>query len=179
MAWRNRGSIKWVLLVIGVILVKAAASSPIIIEKFYASGFYPVSSRLQRWLLGWLPFSVGDILYLLAGLWLLWSLVRTIRYLRSKNRSREKLQQSIGRIISIIIVIYLLFNGLWGLNYNRNSPASRLGLTVADSATAPELAQITEILLSRTNQSRPRKMINFKKSKELAIHLFETRDHWK
>src|SRR5215213_6663185 len=51
------------------------------VERYYTYGFYPVFSRLLRTLLGWLPFSAGDILYILAFIFLVakvWKLLRVL-----------------------------------------------------------------------------------------------------
>ena len=173
MTWRNRLRGKWLILLPGIILVKLAASSPYFIEKYYASGFYPATSTLQRYVLGWVPFSIGDLLYLLAGISILWLLVKAFRYLRSDTKTKSGLLLGVGNLISIIICIYLSFNILWGLNYNRNSPAARFGLVEQDSAAAPELARISAILLDKTNRSRPSHFISFARSRAIAIDLFK------
>jgi hypothetical protein len=173
MAWRNRVSTKWVLLILSVILLKLAASSSFFIEKYYASGFYPLVSRLQRLLLGWIPFSMGDILYIVAGLGVLWFIYRAFQYLRSNGKSGRRLAMGIANFTSIIVFIYLIFNILWGLNYNRQSPAARFNLEVQDSASASELASISEILLQKSNSNRPKKMMGFEEASKHAIQLFQ------
>jgi hypothetical protein len=48
------------------ILVKIFSLNPAAVEKYYTFGFYPVISSILRTLLGWIPFSVGDIFYVAA-----------------------------------------------------------------------------------------------------------------
>jgi cytochrome c oxidase assembly factor CtaG len=38
---------------------------PQLIETYYSQGIYPLMSSLSRYLFGWIPFSVGDLGYIL------------------------------------------------------------------------------------------------------------------
>src|SRR4051812_47246426 len=69
------------LFLVLALLIKLFSLNPSWVERFYTYGFYPFISRLLRLLLGWIPFSIGDILYLAAGLFLVaktWKLIRLI-----------------------------------------------------------------------------------------------------
>ena len=65
----------WITVLVLVALVKLFSLFPAAVEKYYSTGVYPVITRSLRWLLGWLPFSVGDLLYTAAGIYLLVKLV--------------------------------------------------------------------------------------------------------
>ena len=41
---------------------------PTLTEQWYSIGLYPYIGRTVRFLLGWLPFSVGDVLYTILPL---------------------------------------------------------------------------------------------------------------
>ena len=51
------------------------------VETYYSEGIYPLIGKGMRSIFGWLPFSLGDLLYLLAVAWLVYQLVRLIRNL--------------------------------------------------------------------------------------------------
>lgn len=53
----------WVLLVLLCILIKWVSLYPAWVEKYYTYGFYPVIGSIQRFLFGWIPFSIGDLFY--------------------------------------------------------------------------------------------------------------------
>src|SRR5258705_9834724 len=53
-----------------VVIINIVSNFPEYVEKYYSSGVYQYISAGLRILLGWLPFSIGDLLYLSAGLWL-------------------------------------------------------------------------------------------------------------
>jgi hypothetical protein len=48
------------------ILIKIFSLDPARVESYYTFGFYPVISGVLRTLLGWIPFSIGDLLYIAA-----------------------------------------------------------------------------------------------------------------
>ena len=52
-----------ILLGLQIILVGWASRNPHWVEKYYSRGIYPEISGFLRRLLGWIPFSVGDVLY--------------------------------------------------------------------------------------------------------------------
>ena len=105
---RNRN---WWMLAIGtVIIIKFFSLSSERVELLYTSGFYSFFSKILRFLFGWIPFSLGDILYLLAGLWLLGKLIKTI-----KSLIRRRFQWKIFLIRSskaflLLFFIYIIFN---------------------------------------------------------------------
>lgn len=78
----------------------------------------------------------------------------------------------VSSLIQVILCIYILFNALWGLNYNRLSPAKQFGLVVADSLGATDLRDLSRLLMDRTNQYRPMKIINESAARNLAKPLF-------
>src|ERR1700735_5410389 len=76
-----RRKITWVCLVVLAAVIKVFSYYPAAVEKYYSRGVYLFTARLQRFLFGWLPFSVGDILYFAAAVIILYRLIRLIRQL--------------------------------------------------------------------------------------------------
>ena len=50
-----------VFLPVQIFLVQLASKNPEFIETYYSNGIYPYISSFFRILLGWVPFSVGDV----------------------------------------------------------------------------------------------------------------------
>jgi hypothetical protein len=168
MLGRFRFSWKWVVLIGLALLVRLVSLFPGIIETYYSSAFYPLSSAVQRRLTGWLPFSVGDLFYLLFGVWLLRWMIRFV-----KGGDKGGRWKSISNLTQGILCIYIFFNALWGLNYNRLSPAKQFGLVVADSLGATDLRDLSALLMERTNQYRPVRIISESEARSLAKPLFQ------
>ena len=143
--------ITWISLVILVIFIKIFSRYPAAVEKFYARGFYLPVSRLQRILFGWIPFSLGDLFYGFIMVWLLYKLVSVIRRLISGQAGKDWLLSLLRRVVFACLWIYVLFNLLWGLNYDRQGIATQLQLDVKPYSTA-ELTTLLGRIVSRLNE---------------------------
>ena len=146
---RNRAW--WISLVCIAVFVKVIAYFPATVEGWYSTGIYPVISRLLRAALGWIPFSVGDVLYAAALIYAITMIIRGIRTVVRKGVSRAFVKKAFLQVLWFALVIYVLFYALWGLNYSRKGIAQQLGLKMTSYSTA-ELDTLTKVLESRLNQ---------------------------
>src|SRR6185503_18112261 len=79
-----------IVFVIIILLIKAFAFNSFWVEKYFTTGFFSGFSKLLRLCTGWLPISIGDILYFFAGIWLLYKGIRfSIKLIRNKFRGRQ------------------------------------------------------------------------------------------
>ena len=136
-----------VLLAVAV-AIRIFASYPAAVEKYYTQGVYPMITAVLRFLLGWIPISIGDILYGLAVLYLLRGLFRLLRRLFQRNINKQYLLRT-GKLMALAVLwVYVIFNGFWGLNYNRTGIAQQLDLKVT-TYTADELAQVVTLTIDK------------------------------
>ncbi len=142
--------ITWICLLVLATGIKILSWYPGVVEKYYSRGLYPFLSRLQRMVFGWVPFSVGDVLYGVLSLLLLYRLVRLIRQLVRRRAEKGWFPLLLRRSIFVWLWVYVLFNGLWGLNYDRLGIADQLQLEVKPYTTA-ELNELTEIMVEQLN----------------------------
>src|ERR1700744_3560499 len=89
----------WAYLIVLAIGIKVVSYFPRVVERWYSNGFYPQVSRLQRLLFGWIPFSVGDILYLAVAIWLIVGLVRLIRRLIRREADKAWLLLTLRKTV--------------------------------------------------------------------------------
>jgi hypothetical protein len=146
-----RRKITWTCLLALAAVIKIVSFYPAMVERYYSMGVYPYLSRLQRILFGWVPFSVGDVLYLAVGLWLIAGLIRAIRTLVRREAGWPWFFALLRRAGFFCLWVYVLFNVFWGLNYDRRGIAYQLQLKVRPYST-DELKSLTEVLISRLNQ---------------------------
>lgn len=146
--WRKKTA--WLIFLGLAIIIKIFSFFPDAVEQYYASGIYPVISKLQRILFGWLPFSVGDIFYGLIVIWLINKLYHTIRRMIKKQTNKKYWLQALLQLGFIMLVIYVSFNLFWGLNYNRRGVAYQLGLQV-ERYTKDDLVQVMQQVVVRLN----------------------------
>jgi hypothetical protein len=149
----GRSKLSWIILLVLAAGVKLLSFSSNAVEKYYSTGFYPVLARCQRLLLGWLPFSVGDILYALAGIGLLYGLIALIRRLIRREAGREYFLEVLRRTVFILLLVYVYFNLSWGLNYDRRGIAYQLQLDVQPYSTSDldTLLQQVVVQINRTD----------------------------
>ncbi len=96
---------------------------------------------------------MGDILYLLAGSWLLWKLVKTTKSLLRKQLKRKLFFYKCLKLILVFVSVYIIFNIFWGLNYNRKGIASQLDLPKMSFDTS-DIRMLQNILLQKVNLSK-------------------------
>jgi Protein of unknown function (DUF3810) len=145
-----RRKLTWVCLVVLAVVIKIFSYYPAAVEKYYSRGLYLFMARLQRLLFGWLPFSIGDILYFVAAVIILYRLIRLIRQLVRRQAPKGWGLIVLRRMAFLLLWVYVLFNGLWGLNYNRLGIAEQLGLQVR-SYTDADLFELASIVVDELN----------------------------
>lgn len=152
-----------------IIVVKWLGSHPQWVESHYSNEIYPFISNIFRKLFGWLPFSVGDIIY--ASLIFL-----ALRYLIvHRKKIRHNLKAFVRDVVMVLSVAYFTFHLLWGLNYYRLPIGTALNLE--GPYTQVELERLTEDLIKKTNQihfqitSDSSKMVEIPYSKDQIYKL--------
>jgi hypothetical protein len=133
------------------IVIRIFSLFPQAVENYYSHGLYPVLVGVLRFLFGWLPFSVGDVLYALAAISLIYSLIHFIRRLIQRKIDKIYFRSKVKRTVLIILWVYILFNGLWGLNYNRIGIAQQMDLKVT-TYTVDELESIVVLTIDKLHQ---------------------------
>ena len=132
------------LLVPQIILVKWLGQYPEFIETYYSNGIYPFISGFWRSLMGWIPFSVGDILYALL-------IIMGVRYIIVNRMAIKKNLLGFTRDIAMILsVTYFTFHLLWGLNYYRQ-PLSQ-SLELGEKHSQQDLENFVDQLVLKTNE---------------------------
>ena len=106
---------KWILVFLlpvqwlGIHLIK---NQSLWIEQIYSLKVYPVFFKLQRFFFSPLPFSIGDLAYGLAIVYITWS---TLRLFKRKLKVRTLILNT----LAAASLLSLFFHLLWGLNYYR------------------------------------------------------------
>ncbi len=166
-----RKSLLFILvLVIIAVLVHIYSTDPPRVESQYANGIYQPITRFLRYLFGWLPFSLGDILYGAAVIWVIWKLVKGIRALFKKKVTRRSFSAGCLKALNILLIIYIFFNLLWGINYNRVGIAEQLNLKM-EKYSLDDLKKINGLLVEKVNTSK-RSLLNQSKTYPTYNQLF-------
>ncbi|HEY4337236.1 MAG TPA: DUF3810 domain-containing protein [Puia sp.] len=146
----RKRKITWIVLVSLVIVIKIFSRFPGAVEKGYSTGLYPVIARLQRLLFGWIPFSIGDLFYAVTAVWLLYSLFFFTRTMVRRQAGKGYFLSVLRRILFYLLLLYVVFNISWGLNYDRKGIADQLQLEVKPYSTA-DLTDMVRLMVIRLN----------------------------
>src|SRR5438034_8072965 len=79
---------QWIVWVSLAIIIRVLSFFPEVIEKYYSTGLYPVIASVLRFLFGWIPFSVGDLLYGGAVIYLLVRIYRLFKTVIHKKANK-------------------------------------------------------------------------------------------
>lgn len=130
-------------IVLQIIFLKIIARFPDVVEQLYSNGLYVYISKLMRYAFGWVPFSVGDILYTLATIYILrWLFV-------NRKRIIKDTKAWILDVLSAVSIGYFTFHLLWAFNYYR-LPLHK-ALNIEKDYTTEALVATTERLISTVN----------------------------
>ena len=144
MKWNKKHIYLAIFLPIQMLLMQLVEHNPNFVERYYSNGIYPYISSFFRIILGWVPFSVGDILLgfgLFIFLRFLYRLIKT----RFKNFIPKLIH-----LTAVFSVIYFCFYLFWGLNYYREPLAKNLNYQ-QKKYTTEELQKVTEHIIQEMN----------------------------
>jgi hypothetical protein len=137
-----------ILLWVITALIFIADLYPFFVLTYYSSGLYPILSSCLRWISSLFPFAIGDIIYVLLIIFG----IRKIFLLFKQRKSFKRADRFIIPIkgLNVLLVLYISFNVLWGLNYARPSISSQLAIS-NDKYTVQELLQLSNFFIDRLN----------------------------
>lgn len=126
-----------------VFLVKLLAKHPLFIENYYSEGFYQYISKIFRYVLGWLPFSFGDLVYGLGSIYIIWW------FIKNRKRIRNDFKNWAVDVFAAVSLIYFAFHLFWGMNYYRLPLHKNLKLEA--DYTTEQLIKVTKKLTDVSN----------------------------
>lgn len=95
----------------GFVLV---ARSCVAVGEWYATTVYPVVSAALSWSVSWIPFSMEEVLVVVAALWVVWIVWRGIR-------NGKRWWKVVLPVAEIAVWAIMWFYFGWGMNYFRES----------------------------------------------------------
>lgn len=133
-----------IFLGVQILFISWIKNNPSLIEIYYSNGIYPYISSLLRYIIGWIPFSVGDFLIIFFVFYCCYYLTNLIK------TEFKNLKIKIIEITAFLSVIYFFFYLFWGLNYFREPLAKKLGYK-SSKYSNEELIELSNFLISYLN----------------------------
>jgi hypothetical protein len=126
---------------------------PGFIAKVYSQGLYPAISVILRLITRWIPFSLGDLVYVVFFLRLLIAFIRFCIELFRKKLVPGWLGRTAYWSVHFILWLYIVFKLLWGLNYDRLGIEYQLHIQKT-VYTKPDVVNLTNRLIDSVNAIR-------------------------
>lgn len=165
-------------LLLSVLLLVAFSFFPTTVEKYYSRGFYPLFSRALRTITGWVPISLGDLIYAGGIIYLIFGFAKWIFY-RFVRKRKSDTSQLLQRVLVAGLWLYLIFKVFWGLNYDRPTVGDtrRLG---KPEYTLEELINFNDRLITSMNVHRSvipvdtLPVVSFLEVEQISKHAYES-----
>ncbi len=125
--------------------------NPNLVLHYYSYGIYPFIANSLRWVSSILPFAIGDILYSCLIILALINLLLFINRIRQKRLKKSDRWIIPLRLFQIILILYISFKLLWGLNYARPSISKQLNIS-DEKYTLKELVELGDFFIQRLNK---------------------------
>ncbi|MGK9125561.1 DUF3810 domain-containing protein [Olivibacter sp. SA151] len=122
-----------------------------LVERFYSGKLFPVFAIVGQSITAWIPFSLGDCLYLLGILVFLVFLITIVVDLFRKNYSTALVRAL--KALNMVFVLMVCFYLFWGMNYFRLPLEKRMGLQM-EIGESCELLEVTALCIERANSFR-------------------------
>ncbi|MFV8346621.1 DUF3810 domain-containing protein [Flavobacterium sp. ZB4P13] len=130
-------------LFVQILILQILPYFPLQVEQFYSNGFYPILSKFSRLALGSIPFSLGDLIYIIViGFVLKW-------FWNQRKSWKLKWKSNILSIVSFVSVFYFLFHSLWAFNYYRQPLFEKM--EIKKDYSDADLLAFTKKLITKTN----------------------------
>ncbi len=142
----------WAVLVLLAGGLKIFSLNPNRIEQQYAHGIYLKIAQVLRFIWGAVPISVGDLLYAGVTIWAICGAVKLIKQWRNKTLNKSRMRALALRFLFFGLCTYVLFYGLWGLNYSRVGIAGQLHLDEKTACTKQDVDTLVERLSTQLNR---------------------------
>jgi len=136
-----------IFLGIQILLMRWVENHPSFVETYYSNGIYPYISSLFRILLGWIPFSLGDIFIFIFIFYALRFIYRLF-----KTRFKDFINKALS-VTAFFSIIYFCFYLFWGLNYYREPLSKNLGYEKTKYSNE-KLITLSEHLIEKLNTTQ-------------------------
>ncbi|MES2448326.1 MAG: DUF3810 domain-containing protein [Bacteroidota bacterium] len=145
---------QFIILSITALIIFLFGLFPQIVLNIYSKGLYPIISSVLRWISSLLPFAIGDILYAVIIVFLLRLIFKF--FIRIKKNGWQKTDKIIIPIyiLNTLLIFYISFKLLWGLNYARPSISKQLNIS-DEKYTVKELQLLANYFIEKTNKLQP------------------------
>lgn len=156
---RSQCSRFFILAALSAITFIAGFSERLVLH-VYSEGSYALTSTIQRFVSAIVPLPLGDFLYLLLILYVLWSLFLFGKKIAHKSLMRIDRIKIPLQLVNFTLFLYLIFKILWGLNYSRPTVTKQLAIG-NEKYTTTQLVALGRYFIGQLNSLQHVQKIRF------------------
>lgn len=143
---------------------------------WYSEEIFRPFQNIRNLLFGFIPFSIGDLLYVIAFLLLITLLMRWIYFLLHLRTQARYLGASVLSFINVLAFCYAIFFLGWGGNYYKPKLNTHWSLNTEGWQDSVSLFAFDDFLIDRLNelapQYQPRKFREVRDGARLAFQQY-------
>jgi len=122
------------------------------VQDLYTERFFKWVTYGLRGVIGHIPFAIGEWLYIILFIILIYNILHYLFKIKIKEGSM--MGKILYKITRVLAMLYVLFQMIWGLNYQKTSPAQDFGLNVPLSYTESQMDSLSLFYISQLNAVR-------------------------
>jgi hypothetical protein len=145
---------KSILVLVLLFLAEIFASKSEWVERYYSNGVYLFIAKTFQFFWGWLPFSIGDVLYVAIIGGSIYGIIRFFKGLRKTEKKTPYILKALGNLTFGICILWLYFQLTWGFNYDRQSIPVRYKLDRSPIRDT-EIDSFAVMMLDKVNYYAP------------------------
>ena len=145
--------VKWIWQIVALLLV-VCTFFPEFVQLAYTKLLFKWGAMGLRIITGWIPFSIGEYLYLFLLILLIYNTISSLYKLKYQFKSAIFTTNTWYTVSKNASVIFVIFELIWGLNYHQITPSKDFNLQVPKSYTERQMDSMSLSLISQLNKTR-------------------------
>ncbi len=145
----------WLLLLAVCLL---APYFPELVAQYYTKGLFLYWTITLKRLFGWMPFALGELVYLICIILLIINTIRCFTSLKIFSHFWQKLRFLSIKFTWLLVQLYVVFQFIWGLNYLQPDSTNAFQLKVhpPENATIAlaEMNDLTYEIIQELNKTK-------------------------
>ncbi len=138
------------------------------IGRFYTHGLFQSMSLGMRVISNLIPMAIGELVYIILLIYLIIKCLLYFNSIKITNSFNDFWKPLFKNFIFWLVQVYVVFQLIWGLNYQQTNPASQFNIQVASSYTEQEMDQLSLDLITELNNTRT-KLIDSLESAQVEL----------
>jgi hypothetical protein len=136
------------------LLIVIISYSPTILNSFYSPYIFNPIANLLRLLFGKFPITIGEFVYLFIVILLIYNVLKWLFIKRGDFGRLHFWKLQLVYCLNSVVKIFIVFELIWGLNYQKMDPSLDFKLKVPVSYTESQMDSLSLSMINDLNSTR-------------------------